>query len=117
MKRISTFAAAILLTGSLLCSCTDKKSPEYRYNHAVELMNSGKYAEAADAFDSLNGYQDSAVLKRQANVKLLQSESISVGDKIEFGDYNGYTVWRVLCVNDSEAPIVGIRTDVRSVGG
>ena len=106
MKRIATVAAAILLTGSLLCACTDKKSPEYRYDHAVELMNSGKYAEAADEFDSLNGYQDSEALKRQVYMKLLQSGNLNVGDKIEFGDYKGSKTWRVLSVNDAEALMI-----------
>lgn len=106
MKPISVIAAAVIFTGTMLCSCTNKKTPEYRYNHAVELMNSGKYAEAANEFDSLNGYQDSAALKRQANVKLLQSGNVSVGDIIEFGDYKGSKTWRVLCVNDSEALLI-----------
>jgi len=106
MKRITAVAAAIVLSGTILCSCTDTKSPEYRYSHAVGLMDSGKYAEAASEFDSLNGYQDSAALKRQANLKLLLSGDIKVGDIIKFGDYKGFNSWRVLNVTDSEALII-----------
>ena len=106
MKRITAVVAILILSGTILCSCTDKKSPEFRYNHAVELMNSGKYAEAANEFDSLNGYQDSAALKRQVSLKLLQSGAISVGDIVEFGDYNGFKSWRVLCVRESEALLI-----------
>ena len=105
MKRITAAAAAILLSGTILCACTDKKSPEYRYNHAVELMNSGEYAEAADEFASLNGYKDSAALSRASGVRSLRSGNIHAGDTVRFGDYKGCTEWRVLTVSESEAYI------------
>ena len=38
---------------------TGERTPEEKYSDAVTLMNGGKYIEAVEIFDSLNGYSDS----------------------------------------------------------
>ena len=105
MRRIYSVLSVIVIFSTMLCSCADKNSPDYRYNHAVKLMNSGKYAEAVTEFDSLNGYKDSADLSRKASAGLIRSGNIKAGDVIRFGDYKGHTNWRVLYTNGSEAYI------------
>ncbi|MBR5179840.1 MAG: leucine-rich repeat domain-containing protein [Lachnospiraceae bacterium] len=107
MKK--AIAAVLAFTMCIsLCSCVDKNSPDYRYDRAVKLMNSGKYAEAVTEFDSLNGYKDSADLSRKANAKSLNTGKVKAGDIIRFGDYKGHTNWRVLTVNGSEAYITTV---------
>ncbi len=104
MKK--AIAAVLAFTMCIsICSCVDKNSPDYRYNNAVKLMNSGKYAEAVTEFDSLNGYKDSADLSRKASAGLISSGNIKAGDVIRFGDYKGHTNWRVLYTNGAEAYI------------
>lgn len=58
MKRKLFVLAAIvlLLTVNSICYA---KGLEDNYNAALELMTKGKYREAADAFESLFGYEDS----------------------------------------------------------
>jgi len=108
MRRLISFLLVIVIIPAMLCSCADKNSPDYRYEHAVKLMNSGKYAEAVTEFDSLNGYKDSVELSRKANARSLNTGKLKAGDIIRFGDYKGHTNWRVLTVNGSEAYITTV---------
>lgn len=108
MQRLNSVLLVIALFSTMLCSCVDKNSPDYRYDRAVKLMNSGKYAEAVTEFDSLNGYKDSAELSRKANARSLNTGKVKAGDIIRFGDYKGHTNWRVLTVNGSEAYITTV---------
>ena len=103
MRKRFAAATAVLLLGIALCACTDKKSPEYRYERAVRLLEQGDYDAAIAEFAELNGYQDSAERRRQASLQKLRSGSFRVGDTVDFGDYKGRTAWRVLTVSDSEA--------------
>ena len=108
MQRLNSVLLVIAIFSTMLCSCVDKNSPDYRYDRAVKLMNSGKYAEAVTEFDSLNGYQDSAELSRKASARSLNTGKVKAGDIIRFGDYKGHTNWRVLTVNGSEAYITTV---------
>ena len=108
MRRLISLLLVIVIICGHVCSCADKNSPDYRYNNAVKLMNSGKYAEAVTEFDSLNGYKDSADLSRKANARSLNTGKVKAGDIIRFGDYKGHTNWRVLTVNGSEAYITTV---------
>ena len=72
MKKAIAAVLAFTICISL-SSCVDKNSPDYKYDHAVKLMNSGKYAEAVTEFDSLNGYKDSAELSRKATNDIMET--------------------------------------------
>ena len=108
MQRLNSVLLVIAIFSTMLCSCVDKNSPDYIYDRAVKLMDSGKYAEAVTEFDSLNGYKDSAELSRKANARSLNTGKVKAGDIIRFGDYKGHTNWRVLTVNGSEAYITTV---------
>lgn len=108
MRKLISLLLVIVIICGHVCSCADKNSPDYRYDHVVKLMNSGKYAEAVTEFDSLNGYKDSVELSRKANARSLNTGKLKTGDIIRFGDYKGHTNWRVLTVNGSEAYITTV---------
>ena len=108
MQRLNSILLVIAIFSTMLCSCVDKNSPDFRYDRAVKLLNSGKYAEAVTEFDSLNGYKDSAELCRKANARSLNTGKVKAGDIIRFGVYKGHTNWRVLTVNGSEAYITTV---------
>ena len=82
MRRLISLLLVIVIICGHVCSCADKNSPDYRYDRAVKLMNSGKYAEAVTEFDSLNGYKDSADLSRKANARSLNTGKVKAGDII-----------------------------------
>ncbi len=56
--------------------------PNKNYSHAMNLYNSGKYTEAIEAFEDLNGYKDS-------KDKITESQYQSAVSLMENGDYNG----------------------------
>ena len=60
-KRILSIAVlAVIAAIALVLVLTKVIIPNSKYNAAVELMDSGKYAEAIVAFEEMNGYKDSA---------------------------------------------------------
>ena len=60
-KRILSIAVlAVIAAITLVLVLTKVIIPNSKYNAAVELMDSGKYAEAIVAFEEINGYKDSA---------------------------------------------------------
>ena len=59
-KRILSIAVlAVIAAIALVLVLTKVIIPNSKYNAAVELMDSGKYAEAIVAFEEMNGYKDS----------------------------------------------------------
>ncbi len=103
IKRLFAAAETVIILGTALWACADRQSPEYCYDRAVRLMEQGDYDAAIAGFDALNGYQDSAELRRQACLQKIRTGSVCVGDTVAFGDYKGHTAWRVLAVSGSEA--------------
>ena len=64
-KRKVQIAAAIIATIAVACIAffiflTKVIIPNGKYNAAVDLYNEGKYTEAIEAFNAMNGYKDSA---------------------------------------------------------
>ena len=78
--------------------------PNNNYNNAVALMNSGKYEDAFNKFEALDGYKDSDSLKATAEISIIANTSI--GDNVVFGDYNGNTEWRVLAKEDGKILVI-----------
>ena len=103
---ISVVAVVVVVVVTLSCVMYYRTTPEYKYNHAVKLLEAGVYASAKEELEQLGGYKDSADLIRQANVGMLRTRTLKAGDIIEFGDYNGKTTWRVLEVQGSDILIV-----------
>jgi len=59
--KIISIAGASLVIGIIAFFVVTKVViPNNKYNSAVSLMNEGKYAEAMDAFDKLDGYKNSS---------------------------------------------------------
>ncbi len=56
LKRLGALLPAVILTLGL-CSCGMRM--EKRYQQAVADVTAGRYDEAIEAFESLNGYEDS----------------------------------------------------------
>ena len=76
-----------------------------RYNKAVEMLENGQYDDAKAAFSELSGYKDSnsriteidSVLEHQQKEQqkkemLDQLKDVSVGDAVDFGNYEWYVV-------------------------
>lgn len=67
--------------------------PNGKYRDAIALMKAGKYEEAVSAFETLDGYRDSANQIEECNIRLYgeavwnQIKSIRVGDTYRFGVY------------------------------
>ena len=67
--------------------------PEKRYAEALELMNAGRYPEAAEAFSSMNGYKDSATGLTESRYRYalrLMDEKRYTDAKEIFEDLGGY---------------------------
>ena len=58
MKKL-ILALVLLLSCFLLSACG---GPEFTYKTAQSLLSQGKYAEAAEKFESLGSYEDSTTL-------------------------------------------------------
>ncbi|MDO5479355.1 MAG: DUF6273 domain-containing protein [Clostridia bacterium] len=56
-----------------------------QYDESVELMNSGKYAEAIKSFEKIMNYKDSAEMIEK--IKLSSIEKAEIGDSVWFGAY------------------------------
>ena len=76
--------------------------PNNKYNDAMALKNQGKYRDAISAFEKIDGYKDSNYQIRKCWIELLKSIDMSIGDYVEFGDYNGNSRWIVCDINGSE---------------
>ena len=74
-KKILTIIAvvAVLAAAGAIFTITYINS-ETKYNHAVELMNSGNYAQAKTAFEELGDYRDSADLAAESGFVTLSDE-------------------------------------------
>ncbi|MBR5500612.1 MAG: hypothetical protein IKV74_03705 [Clostridia bacterium] len=59
--------------------------PNQKYNDARSLMNAGKYTEAIEAFEKLNGYSDSARQIDKCINEMIKNPKI--GDAVFFGTY------------------------------
>lgn len=56
MKKL---IAVLLMAAMLVCLCSCGVSTEDKYNNAAADVKAGKYDKAIEAFEALNGYQDS----------------------------------------------------------
>ena len=56
---VSVIVAAVALIILISRVVNNVIIPNGKYNDAVRLMNAGKYTEAIDAFEAMNGYKDS----------------------------------------------------------
>ena len=72
----------ILLLVTILSGCSDPEKDK-KYDSATELLKSGKYLEAAEAFDSLDGYKDSEEKAVEAK-DLIYDKAKDYYDKGEF---------------------------------
>ena len=105
-KKIIT-AIGVVVTVSIIVVymvVTKVVIPNNNYNNAVALMNSGKYEDAVNIFDALNGYKDSDSLKTTAEFAIIANASI--GDNVVFGNYNGNTEWIVLAKEDGKILVI-----------
>ena len=53
-------SAAAIIAAAAACLIIFVVIPDMKYNNAVSLMNAGKYDEAAELFNQINGYKDSS---------------------------------------------------------
>ena len=58
----------------LLCSLNDGNYFQKQYNNAVALMDSGKYEEAIEVFESLYDYEDSLIKIEECNTAILEKK-------------------------------------------
>ncbi len=70
---------AILLTVVII--------PDSKYNDAVALMNAGKYEEAIEAFEALNGYKDSADKIENCNAAIIDDKYEDAVALMNAGNY------------------------------
>ena len=98
-------AVFVLLTAVII--------PAIKYNHAIDLMNSGKFDDAYSAFQEIGNYKDS--LKKAATISIKEIKNCSVGEYIKFGSYeqdnnisNGKETieWLVLDKTDEKALVI-----------
>ena len=68
-RKVWIWLTAVLLLCLMLVSTGCTVNHSSAYNKAVEIFASGEYADAAEAFEKLGDYQNSAILRQQ---KLLQ---------------------------------------------
>lgn len=99
--------------------------PSIKYNAAAELMGSGKYEEAIEAFEALNGYRDSERRIEECNTVLLNIdynaalELMNDGKVVEAYDrllaLNGYSdsaekaqsIYEQYCIEKLKAAEIG----------
>lgn len=81
-RRIAIVATTILIVLLLAAVLLPKYITHNTYNNAIALMKIGKYAEAASAFESIDGYKDSLLKMTLCELKLANA-----GDYISFGSY------------------------------
>ena len=65
-KRMKTALAAVLLAAMTLMMTACGNSQEKTYEKATKLLNDGKYAEAAEKFESLGSYEDASQMTMYA---------------------------------------------------
>ena len=65
-KRMKTALAAVLLAAMTLTMTACGNSQEKTYEKATKLLNDGKYAEAAEKFESLGSYEDASQMTMYA---------------------------------------------------
>lgn len=65
-KRMKTALAAVLLAAMMLMMTACGNSQEKTYEKATKLLNDGKYAEAAEKFESLGSYEDASQMTMYA---------------------------------------------------
>lgn len=80
MKKFLLVFTAIILFGLLLTGCNESK----RYEEAAGLMEEGSYTEAAEIFEELDDYEDSAALAQQCRVNADYNEAQEL---MSSGDY------------------------------
>lgn len=77
-------------------------NPMMKYDYASKMMEEGYYAEAASAFEKLDGFKDSEEMVQNCYIELLGEEgydawkNINPGDYVYFGDYHDAAEWLVL---------------------
>lgn len=62
--------------------------PNYKYNHAIALMDAGEYTEALSIFEALDGYKDSNTKITECNTAIIDGK---YNDAIALMDAGEYT--------------------------
>ncbi|MBR1561017.1 MAG: hypothetical protein IJ646_12320, partial [Clostridia bacterium] len=68
-------AIALLMIAAMLCGVCLADASEDRYNAGKALLDAGDYLQAAEYFEVLNNYKDSADLARQARERYAQASA------------------------------------------
>ena len=63
---------AVIIAAASYFAATKVLIPTVNYNAAVELMENGRYEEAIEAFEALDGYKDSADKIRECGTAILE---------------------------------------------
>jgi len=99
-KRAKILKKIILIGIAAICVCiaflvirVTVIIPNRKYNSAMKLYEAEKYSEAISAFETLNGYKDSAVqiencyIKKYGEEKWEKFKNIKLSDTYTFGAY------------------------------
>ena len=74
-KKIAIIAAAaVCVIVAFIILLNTVIIPNGKYNDAVALMDAGKYTEAINAFEALDGYKDSAAKINECNTAILDGK-------------------------------------------
>ncbi len=84
----------VILVIPFVCALNSHIIPNFKYNHAISLMNSGKYYSAISAFEELDGFRDSndkiiECWAREIEVPVHQIVVATTGDMSYFQILNG----------------------------
>ena len=92
-KAIGIVALAVCVCTAFIVLLTNVIIPNGKYNAALKLYNDGKYDEAIDAFNEINGYKDSDVwieksyIGKYGEEKYKIIKNTKIGQSYIFGSY------------------------------
>ena len=87
-KKIAIIAAAaVCVIVAFIILLSTVIIPNGKYNDAVALMDAGKYTEAINAFEALDGYKDSAAKIIECNTAILDGKYNDAVAMMEAGKY------------------------------
>ncbi|SCW43579.1 Tetratricopeptide repeat-containing protein [Ruminococcaceae bacterium YRB3002] len=94
VKRILVVVVPLFVIVSVLILVFSFIIPNSKYNTAMDLYNTGNYAEANAIFSSLGDYKEATHYKYISSLKLCNA-----GDIVTFGSYHDANEWIVLEVD------------------
>ena len=87
-KKIGIIAAAaVCVIVAFIILLNTVIIPNGKYNDAVALMDAGKYTEAINAFEALDGYKDSAAKINECNTAILDGKYNDAVALMDAGKY------------------------------